>query len=482
VVQDCRGRYASEGDFYPWLNEENDGLDTMDWIAAQPWCNGRIGMFGDSYLGGVQYSVAAPGHRCLRTLNPRFIPGDYWHAFWRDGAFTLALTFSWLCLEVGARVSAASLLPIFDVGGLLRHLPLQDIDEVMGCGVLPAWRDYINHETRDEYWQQLDYRKSMAQVKVPMLFTAGWYDYYPNDALLDYVATQQSPVDPAVAASHRLIMGPWTHGMNLVSELGELDYGPAALAENDSTTRWLECLLKDGKASDFQQAPIRLFVMGINEWRDEYEWPLQRTQFTQYYLLANGVLSRTAPESEQPDLYTYDPDNPVLTRGGNHSVGPYNPGLYELALPGPYDQRSIEERDDVLTYTTDVLEEDTEITGPVMMKLFAASSAPDTDFVARLCDVYPDGRSINITEGVIRARFRNDWSKTELLEPGRVYEYTIDLQATANVFLKGHRIRVDVTSSNFPLWDRNLNTGASIATGTEMQSAELAIHHDSAHP
>jgi putative CocE/NonD family hydrolase len=171
-----------------------------------------------------------------------------------------------------------------------------------------------------------------------------------------------------------------------------------------------------------------------------------------------------------------------MTYGGNHSVGPYNPGLYELALPGPYDQRPIEERDDVLTYTTSELQEDTEITGPVIVKLFAASSAPDTDWVARLCDVYPDGRSINITEGVIRARFRNDWRKPELLEPGRVYEYTIDLQSTSNVFLKGHYIRVDITSSNFPLWDRNLNTGASIATGTEMQIAEQTIHHDTQHP
>jgi putative CocE/NonD family hydrolase len=271
-----------------------------------------------------------------------------------------------------------------------------------------------------------------------------------------------------------------------------LDFGPEALRENDSTLRWLECILQGGDPKTFQEAPIRIFVMGANRWREEYEWPLARTDFVRFYLhsqgaanslLGQGVLSRTPPGQEPPDQYRYDPEHPVPTLGGNHSVGPYNPGLYELALPGPYDQRPVERRDDVLVYTTEPLPEDVEVTGPVTVTLFAATSAPDTDFVARLTDVYPDGRSINLTEGVIRARFRQrDWSHPQPVEPGRVLEYTIELQPTSNVFPQGHRLRLDLTSSNFPLWDRNLNTGHPPGTDTEIQVAEQTIYHDSAHP
>jgi hypothetical protein len=493
VVQDVRGRYGSEGEFYPWTSETNDGLDTLEWIANQPWCDGHIGMFGDSYLAGVQLAVAAPGHRCLTALNPRFICLDPWrHAFYFDGVFSLALVYSWLVFEVGARSAEASLMDRFDVGGLLRQLPLLTLDEKAGHGVVQPYRDYVSHWTRDEYWQALDWGKDIAQTKSPMLLTAGWYDYYAGEAFRIYLEAQKQPAEPQTAPRHRVIVGPWMHGINGTSRLGHVDFGPASLQENDSTVRWLECMLTGGTVEEFQQAPIRIFTMGANEWHDEYEWPLARTQFKNYYLHSNGAanslhgdgrLSAETPQSEQPDRYTYDPEYPVPTFGGNHSVGPYNPGLWEIALAGPYDQRPIERRDDVLVYTSDELTEDTEVTGPIIVKLFAASSAPDTDWVARLCDVLPDGRSINLAEGVIRARFRaRDWANPELLEPERVYEYTIDLQAMSNVFLKGHRMRIDITSSSFPLWDRNLNTGESQATGTEYRRAEQTILHDADHP
>ncbi len=280
-----------------------------------------------------------------------------------------------------------------------------------------------------------------------------------------------------------MIVGPWTHGVNASSTLGEVDFGPEALRKNGHTERWLEGLLAGKAPADILPAPLRLFVMGANEWRDEWEWPLARTHYTDYFLRAGGGLSPTPPGEEEPDRYTYDPADPVPTRGGNHSIGPYNPGLYELAPPGPYDQRPIEARDDVLVYTSDELAEDLEVTGPVTVTLYASSSAPDTDFVARLCDVHPDGRSINITEGVIRARFREGvWGAPTLMEPGQVYEFSLDLQATSNVFRRGHRLRLDVTSSCFPLWDRNLNTGEDPATATRMAVARQTIHHDETYP
>jgi len=481
VVQDCRGRYGSEGEFYPWLPDRNDGLDTLDWIAKQEWCNGRIGMFGDSYLGGVQSAVAAPGHPALCVLNPRFVTADIGHCFQRDGVFTLALVFSWLCLEVGERSSLANLLPLFDVPQLMRHLPVETLDEAIGEGVLQPYRDFVQHETGDEYWQPMNFRPSLSEATAPMLFTGGWYDYYAGGAARDFEAACATS-DRALAAKHRLLIGPWTHGISPTSQLGDVDFGATSHQEDDATERWLDCLLRDGEPQEFQKAPVRLFVMGENVWRDEWEWPLKRAQNQAYFLHANGQLNREAPGDETPDEYVYDPANPVPTYGGNHSVGPYNPGLYEHALPGPLDQKRTEARDDVLIYSSDVLQEDLEVTGYIQLKLFAASSAPDTDWVGRLCDVDSDGCSINIAEGVLRARFRDLKNGQQLIEPNRVYEYSLDLQATSNVFKRGHRVRLQITSSNFPLWDRNLNMGAPIAGGTEFQSAQQTIHHDAAYP
>ncbi len=359
------------------------------------------------------------------------------------------------------------------------------LDEASGSAPLKAYREYVTHNQYDELWQPLNIRASqVGQYRAPMLLTAGWYDNYAGDCCANFQALREQAPSAALRDSHRLLIGPWTHGINGSTTLGEVDFGPAALAENDHTHRWLDGLLHGKTPSEVMPAPVRLFVMGANCWRDENEWPLARTRYTEYYLHQDGVLSPQPPGAgEAPDSYIYDPADPVPTLGGNHSVGPYNPGLYELALPGPYDQRALEARPDVLVYTSEVLQADTEITGPIVLKLYAASSARDTDFVAKLTDVYPDGRSLNLTEGVIRARFReNVWGLPKLLQPGEIYLFTIDMQVTGNVFKAGHRLRVDLTSSNFPLWDRNLNTGNDPATDTEMQVAQQTIYHDAAHP
>jgi putative CocE/NonD family hydrolase len=479
VCQDCRGRYGSEGEWYPFIHEGTDGLDALEWLHRQPWCDGRVGMFGDSYLAATQLHLAPLASDRLTALNPRFMAGDCWkQAYYSGGAFSLGLTWSWLCFETNARTSEAAMMPLFSVRDILESLPLLSLDERSGGGVVQAYRDYVLHQAYDDHWERINTRRELSECRAPMLLTGGWYDYYAGETFANYAALVQGAPTEELRRAHRVLVGPWTHGMSSTSALGELDFGPEALCEGDSTVRWLECLLKGGRPEDFQAAPIRLFAMGRNEWRDEWEWPLARTCWTDLYLRAGGGLSSEPPGDEPPGGYLYDPRDPVPTLGGNHSIGPYNPGLYEMAKPGPYDQRPVEARPDVLTYTTAPLPEDTEVTGPVQVVLFASSSARDTDFVARLCDVYPDGRSINTAEGILRARFREGlWDAPKLLEPGRVHEFSIDLQATSNVFAKGHCLRLDITSSSFPLWDRNLNTGGDPATDTEMQTAQQTIHH-----
>ena len=485
VVQDCRGRYESEGLFTPFLREAEDGYDTIEWLGRQPWCNGKVGMYGDSYLAATQFYTAPLGSPFLRALNPRFMAGDLWkRAYYCDGAFSLALTWSWLSFETASRVSHASAMPLLDVPQVLRALPILTLDERTGAGRVPYYRDYVRRSHYDEGWRALSIRERYHQFGVPVLLTGGWYDNYAAETVANYLGLRRHAPTPELRDSHRMLIGPWTHGIPSDSTLGEIDFGPQALGENNATHRWLDCILHDRSPSDFQSAPIRYFVMGLNEWHDAHQWPPEGTRTVRYHLREEGGLAAEAPSAgEVPDRYLYDPADPVPTLGGNHSVGPYNPGLYEFVKPGPYDQRPVEERPDVLTYTSDILEEDIEVTGPVSLKLYASSSALDTDWVGRLTDVYPDGRSINITEGVLRARFRDDvWGVPRLMQPHAVYAFTIDLQVTSNLFKAGHRIRVDVTSSNFPLWDRNLNTGRHPGTDTGMVEAEQTIYHDSERP
>jgi hypothetical protein len=480
VVQDCRGRYDSDGEHIPFANEADDGFDTIEWICNQDWCDGHIGMYGDSYLAATQFAAAISGTPHLTALTPRFMSGDCWkRAYYCDGVFSLALTWSWLCFEAAARTSDAQLTDRLNLPDVLRCLPIREMDEISGAGKVPTYRKYVEHSCYDEHWEALSIRDKYDKFQVPSMFVGGWYDNYAADAVKDFLGVRAHAGDDELRDSHRLLIGPWPHGISPDSTLGETDFGADALTENDATYRWLNCMLHGRDASEFMEAPIRIFVMGLNRWRDEYEWPLARTRYVSYFLHDGGVLDTERPISDEtPDVYTYDPADPVLTLGGNHSVGPYNPGLYDMARPGPYDQRPNEERDDVLVYRSGVLTDDMEVTGPVVMKLYATSSARDTDFMVKLTDIHPDGRSMNITEGVIRARFREDvMGKPTLIDPGQVYEFTIDMQVTSNLFRKGHRLGVYIMSSNFPLWDRNLNTGNEPGTDTEICVAEQTIFH-----
>ena len=490
VVQDVRGRFESKGTFYPFFQESNDGYDTLAWIHKQPWCNGEVGMFGPSYNAIVQFAaIRGGGAPLVKSLIPTFTSGDLWvRGFYSGGVYSMFLAVQWSCVTNG-RVDHSVAFRGLDHNSFYRQLPLLTLAQSAGCGEAQQFSDLVTHYTYDDYWKASSIRQEYALYDMPVLLIGGWYDYYPQEMLNIYQGIVDNAPSPEIARSHKIIIGPWAHHGGLTPEdenFSVIDFGPESSFDSLGLYRsWFDRTLKGIGPHPTQDAPIRIFVMGANKWRDEHQWPLARTQYVDYYLHSrgkantldgDGMLNLEPPNVEPADTYTYNPEDPVSSNGGNHSI---IPPIKDVVWPGPADQRSIEEREDVLTYTSQPLEKDTEVTGPVVLKLYAASSAPDTDFVGRLNDVYPDGRAINITEGVIRARFRKReyWEKPKLIEPGVIYEYTIELQATSNVFKKGHRLRLDITSSNFPLWDRNLNTGHLPWLDTEIKKAEQSISH-----
>jgi uncharacterized protein len=499
VVQDCRGRFESEGDWYPFFAEQKDGYDTLAWIHAQPWSNGKVGTFGPSYNALVQFAAIQGGASPLiTTAIPTFVHGDAWERGWyTGGAFYLFNSVWWACTTAGRGDKRGGLEGV-DLYKFFLQLPLITLNQKAGCGEAPFFSDIVTHYTHDEYWKAYGIHDSYDKFTMPTLWVGGWYDYYPSDTFASFHGVVEHAPNKEIARSHKIIIGPWGHhhGMSAKATVGEtnygkseVDFGPDADFDyNRIYKEWFDRALKGRSPGLTSDAPIRIFVMGANKWRDEQEWPLKRTKYVKYYLHSggkantldgDGTLGLQASSLSAVDKYVYDPANPVPTHGGNLSVGP-TASILNVLWAGPADQRVVEQRRDVLSYTSALLEADTEVTGPVTLVLSAASSAPDTDFVGRLSDVYPDGRAINITEGVLRARFRMKefWEKPELITPGKVYEYTIDLQATSNVFKKGHRFRLDITSSSYPLWDRNLNTGNLPWLDTDMQKAEQTIHHD----
>jgi len=479
VSQDCRGRFDSEGVWDPFLHEKQDGFDTHEWIGQQNWCNGKIGTAGGSYVGFTQWISAPEGSDYVKTMIP-VVPFSetYSDIHYIGGAYQLALTMGW-----GTAVSyePAERPKEINWDKAFKQLPLVEWDKAIGKEVFYL-RDWVKHNTYDEYWKKRGIAGEYENITVPILNIGGWYDIF-SKATLDMInkVKEQSKVHSA-RRNQFVIMGPWTHGVNQ-TQVGELNFGEQAKLElRRLETDWYDYWLK-GKDTGVEDWPaVKIFVMGENQWRDEREWPLSRTRWTKAYLHSggnansvdgDGVLHFGPPSYEEPDTFVFDPNNPVPTAGGNNLFG---------APAGPFDQQKVEKRDDVLVYTSAPLKEDTEITGSIKMVLYAASTAKDTDFTAKLVDVHPDGRAINLCDGIIRTRYRNSVTKVELIEPGTIYKYDIDLWVTSNLFKKGHRIRLEVSSSNFPRFDRNPNSGKPFGTDTELLKATQTVYHDAKHP
>lgn len=474
VMQNFRGRHDSEGTKEPFHNEARDGQDSLAWLAGQPWCNGRMGMFGESYMGIVQWQAAQFNPPGLQCIVPRYAPLDHVDdALAPGGAFQLTWMMDLaLCDVVSGREYVSS--SHYNMIEAYRTLPLIEFPERMGKKI-PYWRKWVTTPLADPYWRDLNIEGRLASVSVPAFGMGGWYDIHVKSSFAYFQMAERG----AGRGRQRLVIGPWAHGGN-GSKCGDFFFGDDAAVDLDAMElEWFDRWLRDGGG---EQAPLRLFIMGANRWRDEGEWPLAGTDWQKWFLHSggganslkgDGSLSRQEAGGESPDSFTYDPEHPVPTVGGNS---------LDSAYAGAYDQRPVEFRPDVLCYTTAPFQEDFEVTGPVRVRLYAATDGKDTDWTAKLVDVAPSGYARILCDGIIRARYREGFGHPRLLEPGKVYEYDIDLGVTGNVFLKGHRLRLDVSSSNFPRFDRNPNTGHPIGLDALLRPARQTIHHSLAYP
>jgi putative CocE/NonD family hydrolase len=494
VIQDCRGRFESEGVFQPYRDDGPDGHDTLEWIADQSWCNGKIGTSGRSYGGLFQWQLAPYRSPYLTAMAPQVIMGDYFKDCHRvGGAVQWTLTgFASVIFTTSVSLIQRGATHIFGNSDYYRHLPLMTLDEATIGRVVPWYREWCEHVLYDDYWKAINTEDKLDQIDVPIRQQAAWYDPYTAPALRTWNGMRARGFSQHARENQSVYVIPWTHHLPDGSKLGDLDFGPSAAVDlKEDDLRWFDYWLKGLDTRITSEPPIKLFVMGENRWRFEHEWPLARTQFTRFFLhsggranslYGDGTLSMDPPAAEPPDRFEYDPAHPVPTLGGNNSTWTWMKFAQEPIYPGPIDQRPLERRDDVLVYTTAVLSSDVEVTGPLEAVVFAESTCRDTDFTAKLVDVYPDGRAIHLAEGIVRARHRFSLESMELLVPGEVAEYRIELAPTSNVFLKGHHIRVEISSSNFPRFDRNLNTGEDIFRGTRMQTAQQTVLHSAQYP
>ena len=495
VVQDTRGRYASEGEWYTFKNEANDGYDTVEWAAALPYADGKVGMFGGSYVGATQFwaAIAHPPH--LAGIAPDVTASNY-HDGWtyQGGAFEQWFNQSWASglTEDTLRRGSSRVTTPFEWRNVLplADFPLRAVPEMKTLA--PYYADWLAHPSYDDYWKALSIEAHYGQIQVPVFSLAAWYDIFLGGSLRNYELLKSKGGSEGARKGQRLLVylgghaGGWDQ-----RKIGDVDFGDKAPFDGDALMLdWYDMLLKGAHNAFADGKPVRIFVMGRNEWRDEDDWPPARARVKKYFLhsggnansaAGDGVLSTDAPAADvaaaqAKDTFEYDPANPVPTIGGPLCC------RSDLLKPGPVDQTAAEQRKDVLVYSTAALAKDLEVTGPVTAELWVSSSAVDTDVTAKLVDVAPNGFAQNLTEGILRLRYRDSKEKPEPLKPGAVYKVKIDLWATSNVFLAGHKVRLEISSSNFPRFDRNLNTGEEQARAKRIVKATNTVVHDQEHP
>lgn len=477
MLQDVRGRNDSHGEWVPFRNEGPDGYDTVEWLAAQPWCAGRVGMFGGSYAGWTQWATAREKPPSLTTMVTTASAGAWMQELpWHNGILML-VTLGWLNLAGGRTVQNAELIDNWP--DIFRHLPLREMDAALGRE-LSTWRDWVDHPTLDDYWRELRLDDDFAHMEIPALHVTGWYDADQPGALFFHRGMTAASNR---AADQHLVIGPWNHAGTRVPSrtTGGVDFGAdAEMDVRDLHRRWYDRWLKDAPGEVLPQR-ARIFLTGANRWIDAPSWPPPRTTVDRWYLrgdgrantmAGDGRLDVRAPEAAEPaDRYTYDPADPVP------SVVDEN--FYAAnAVETPLDRRFQHRRDDVLVYTGAPADADVLLVGIPELHLFAASDGADTDWFFSVHDVSPTGSSMQLSEGRLRARYRESLEQQTLLEPGTTYEFTIAGTAVGHVLKTGHRLRLAVTSSDFPTWDRNPNTGATIGVTTDFRVAVNTVRHE----
>jgi uncharacterized protein len=489
VVQDVRGTGGSEGDLHPLRDEAEDGAVSVHWAASQEWSNGSVAMAGSSYYGATQLLAATRRPPALQGVMPGFTSADYYENWtYQGGAFQLGTELMWAAgiayadlprrtargEDVSAEAEALEAV-VLDLPSAFAQLPLLELPrQIPALGFYGEW---LAHPDRDEFWRAIAINERYGMIEVPAVHTAGWNDIFLKGTLENYVGLRAGAATEHARANQRLIVSPWGHGAPPNEIVGELWFGPAAgalaMAQLKSWHRqFLDATLNGDGSLDSPR--VRVFVMGANRWRDEDDWPLARAQDERLYLRSGGRLTGEAPADDVPSDFVYDPADPVPTVSGNTLL----PGGGRFM--GPRDRRGVRQRADVLLYTGEVLTRDLEVTGPLLATLHVATSARDTDFTVALVDIYPDGRAIGIADGIRRLRYRNGFAKQQPATPKETYEIEVDLAATSNVFMAGHRIGIEVSSSNFPRFDRNPNHGGVIAeaTASDFVVARQRVFHD----
>ena len=487
IMQDCRGRGDSDGDWIPYVCELYDGYDTHQWIGEQDWCDGNLGTFGLSYPGFTQTLPATLRSKYLKAVAPIASQQDNYGHHRVNGVIHHNVAFAFLNM-LGRSMQYES-LQHFDQDTFFFELPIDTAMEKVS-NTHPYYKGVMEHEQYDEWWSSYSLRDKYPEMAIPSLFITGWFDSLSNENFKLFNGWTKKAKTEDARSKTKLIIGPWSHQiapwgrvpMGKNGEYADRTFGKQALSDViEMHMHWYDQRLKGIDTGVDEEAPIKLFVMGKNTWRDEYEWPLERTEWTKFYLSSagnavddgGGLHPEIKTSDQTSDSFIYDPGDPVPSLGSQYQT-------YDFC--GPHDRSHIQRRPDVLTFTTDVLTEDMEITGPISATIWASSDAKDTDFTATLTDLEPDEKAIALCEGIVRARFRNGTENPQMMVPGEIYKFEIDMWNTSNSFIKGHRIRIEISSSNFPRYNRNLNSGNPIASDIDITLANQTVYHGIQYP
>lgn len=478
IVQDNRGKFASEGTFIPYNNEGQDGYDAVEWIGEQSWCNGRIGMWGSSYVGATQWQAAIEHPPGLTTITPTATFSSFYRNLYLGGSVRLSLIAKWAS---GNSPKPDGATVTDDWNRTLLHLPIGEVDDQIGWPV-PWLEGMLTHPSPNGYWKRLDMTQDIASLKLPMQHVVGYYDFFSRESVGNFVRMQQLAADVETRKHQQLILGPWDHGTIGKAHVGDIDFGPDAEMDATGTTlEWFDRYLKrEPKVAANPLVPVRYFVMGENQWHDAETWPPAGYKETSFYLHSHGkantrngdgLLDQNAPIADEPaDRFLADPADPA----------PACPATEQRPLHAatwaPIDQRSIEDRTDVLVFTSEPMMTPLTFAGDARAELFVSADTPDADWVVKLIDVHPDGAAYNLTVGVLRGRFRDSELQPKLLTPGEVYRIVVDLGPVAAQIEKGHRLRVDICGAYFPLFDRNPNTAEGIFGKSTAVATESVYH------